>query len=71
MFNYIYNWWYYNPEVEEEKIFEKQETNEQKNKMLEEIKTFDKKTLKTNIQDCIKECKKKNKKKRRKRRRIL
>ena len=71
MFNYIYNWWYYNPDIEEEKIFEKQETNEQKNKMLEEIKTFDKKTLKTNIQDCKKECKKKNKKKRRKKRKIL
>jgi hypothetical protein len=67
MFNYIYSWWYYNADIEEEKVFEKQETNEQKYKVLEEVKIFDKETLKTHIQ----ECKKKNKKKRRKRKRIL
>lgn len=65
MFNYIYNWWFYNAEVEEEKIFEKQETNEQKNKMLEEIKTFDKNKLNKCIKK-VKECKKKCKKKRKK-----
>lgn len=45
MFNYIYKWWFYDSQIEEEKTFEKQETNQQKYKVLEDIKTFDKNTL--------------------------
>ena len=67
MFNYIYNWWYYNPEVEEEKTFEKQETNEQKYKVLDDIKTFNKSLLKKykplNTLQKMKKCKFRKKRK--------
>lgn len=45
MFNYIYNWWYYNSEIEEEKTFEKLEVKKKNEEVLEDIKTFDKNTL--------------------------
>ena len=46
MFQYIINWWYYNPEIEENKTIDKIEVEKKKYKVLEDIQTFDKKTLK-------------------------
>jgi hypothetical protein len=46
MFQYIFNWWWYNPDVEEQKTFEKLEVEKKKDKVLEDIKTFDKSLLK-------------------------
>lgn len=45
MFQYIFNWWWYNPDIEEEKTFEKIDVEKKKYKVLEDIKTFDKNTL--------------------------
>lgn len=45
MFKTIYNWWFYNSEVEEEKTIEKIDVEKKKCKVLEDIKTFDKSTL--------------------------
>lgn len=69
MFNYIYNWWWYNPDIEEQKTFEKIEVEKKKDKVLEDIKTFDKNTLKkplTPLQK-MKKCKFRKKRKSKKR----
>lgn len=71
MFNYIYNWWYYNPDVEEEKTIEKIDVEKKKSKVLEDIKTFDKNTLRrykplTPLQK-MKKCKFRKKRKSKKR----
>lgn len=45
MFQYIINWWYYDPQVEEEKTIEKIEVKKKNEKVLKQIVSFDKNTL--------------------------
>ena len=46
IFQYIYEWWYYLPEIEEEKTMEKIEVENKKKDVLEDVKIFNKDRLK-------------------------
>ena len=51
IFQYIYEWWYYLPEIEEEKTMEKIEVENKKKDVLEDVKIFNKDTLKKHIEE--------------------